>query len=268
MIIEALAVGALVKILYSVDKSLKMDDMALKKYAKAFERSVEAELLVKKKAELVDKRLMNVAKKKRAIVQSTVLKFVDVYSKIQKIELENKTSVNVIAIRENVRKLAVLDALSVSVKKDFSDKELICGLITKGFNKMMEMDSERYLSAANSQLRGANVIYSQAESIGAIYDSIVERADRISNLLMAMNALFVKSINETSLTIEKNGLNVRNYSEYDKGVLMTCVNIAVAMSDIIDVPVVDEKGQICGSGIEMITIGENYLEKMNRAVKA
>ena len=133
---------------------------------------------------------------------------------------------------------------------------------------MMEMDSERYLSAANSQMREANVIYSQSESIGAVYDAIVGRADRISNLLMTMNALFIRSINETSLTIEKNGLNVRNYNDYDKGVLMTCVNIAAAMSDIIDVPVVDEKGQICESAMEMITTGEKYLEKMNRAVKA
>lgn len=268
MIIEALAVGALVKTFYSADKSLKMDEKALKKYAKAFEKSEEAELLVKKKAEFTDKRLMNVAKKKRAIVQSTVPKFVDIYSQIQKIELENKTTVNEIAIRDHVRKLAVLDALSVSVKKDFTDKELVCGLITKGFAKMMEMDSERYLSAANSQMSAANVVYSQSQSIGAVYDAIAARADRISNLLMTMNALFIRSINETSLTIEKNGLDVRNYSSYDKGVLMTCVNIAAAMSDIIDVPVVNEKGQICESAMEMIATGEKYLEKMNQAVKA
>lgn len=268
MIIDVLAVGALAKTFYSADKSIKMDEKALEKYAKAFERSEEAELLLRKKAEFTDKRLMNVAKKKRAIVQSTVPKFVDVYSQIQKIELENKTTVNEIAIRDNIRKLAVLNTLSVSMKKDFTDKELVCGLITKGFGKMMEMDSERYLSAANSQMRAANVAYSQSESISEIYDAIVARADRISNLLMAMNALFIRSINETSNIVEKNGLDVRNYSDYDKGVLMTCVNIAVAMSDIIDVPVVDEKGQICEYAMELIMTGENCLKKMNQVVKA
>ena len=266
MIIEALAVGALAKTFYSADKSLKMDEKALRKYAKAFERSEEAELMVRKKAEFTDKRLMNVAKKKRAIVQGTVPKFVDVYNQIQKIELENNTTMNEIAMRDNLRKLAVLDALSFYVKKDFTDKELVCGWITKGFGKLMEMDSERYLSAANSQMRAANVVYSQSESIVAVYDAIVARADRISNLLMAMNALFIRSINETSKTIEKNGLDVRNYSEYDKGVLMTCVNIAMAISDIINVPVVDEKGQICESANEMIMTGEKYLEKMNQAI--
>lgn len=267
MIIEALAVGALVKTFYSADKSLKIDEKALQKYAKAFEKNEEAKLLVQKKADFADKRLMNVAKKKRAIVQNTVPKFVDIYSKIQKIDLENKPAINEITIRDNVRKLAIVNALSGSVKKEFTDKELVCGLIIKGFGKMMEMDSERYLSAANNQLRAANVIYSQSESISVVYDSIIGHADRISKLLMAMNALFLKSINETASTIQKNGLNVREYTDYDKSVLMTCVNIAVAISDIINVPVVDDKGRICEAAMETITIGEQYIKKMNYAVK-
>lgn len=268
MLIEALAIGALAKTFYSADKSIKMDDEALEKYGKAFEKSEEARLLVRRKAEFMDKRLMNVAKKKRAIIKSTVPKFIDVYSQIQKIELGNKTRVNEIAIRDNVKKMGALNTLSLSVKNNFTDKELVCGLITRGFAKMMEIDSERYLSAANNQLREANVIYSQSKSIAEVYDAIVARADRISNLLMAMNALFIRSINETSLTIEKNGLDVRNYSVYDKEVLMTCVNIAQAMSDIIDVPVIDEKGQICEAATEMIEKGEKYLENMNQAIKA
>ena len=58
-----------------------------------------------------------------------------------------------------------------------------------------------------------------------------------------------------------------NYDEYDKSVLMTCVNIAVAMSDLVNIPVVDEKGQICESATELITTGEKYLEKMNYAIE-
>lgn len=268
MIIEGLAVAALVKTVYSADKSAKMDERALGKYAKAFEKSEEARLLIRKKAEYTDKRLANTAKKKRAIVKNTVPQFVNVYGKIQKIELENKIAANEISVRNTVQKLAVLNAISISVKKDFTDKELVCGFITQGLGKLWEMDSERYLSAANSQMRAANVVYSQAESIGEIYDAIAARADRISKLLMALNALFIGSINETEKIIEKNGIDVKNYSEYDKGVLMICVNIAVAMSDIIDVPVVDESGRLCESAVEMIQTGEQYLTQMNKLINA
>lgn len=58
------------------------------------------------------------------------------------------------------------------------------------------------MSAANSQLRASNVVVEQSKSIAAVYDAIVERADRIAKLLMAMNALFTKSINETQNTIQ------------------------------------------------------------------
>lgn len=261
------AAGIFGDLMYHADQANQMDEKALKKYAKAFERSGEAELMVRKKAEDTNKRLLNVAKKKRAIVQNTVPKFVDVYEQIQKVELDSKTQLSIIN-QNDIEKLAVLNSVSISVKKNVTDKELICGLLTKGLSKMMVMSSEQYLSAANSQMRASNVVYSQSESICEVYDAITARADRIADLLVKMNVLFLRSIDETASTIERNGLDVRNYSDYDKGVLMTCVNIASAVSDIIDVPVIDENGQICESAMEMILTGENYIAKMNQAINA
>lgn len=268
MIIEGLAAAAVAKAFYDVNKSMKMDEKTLQKYAKAFEKQEEAALLLRSKEEFTDKRLANVAKKKRAIIQNTVPRFVDVYGKIQKIELESKTKVNEITAHENIGKLNTLQALSVSVKKQFSDKELVCGYLMKGIPGLMVMDSERFMSAANNQMRSANVVYSQAQSVAEVYDAIVARADRIARLLVSMNVLFNKSIEETERVIEKNGLNVKNYTDFEKGVLMTCVNIACAVSDIIDIPVVDDKGKMYDSAVEMIETGEKYLLKMNQALNA
>ena len=262
MILELLSIGGVVKTFYSANKSLEMDSRALKKYGKAFEVAEEAKILIQKKESLADKRLANVVKKKRAIIKNTIPKFVNVYGVIQKVEINNKQILNEISFLNDNDKLESINNLTVYTKKNFSDKELVCSFITKGFAKMMEMDSERYLSAANNQLRAANVLYSQSESIGAIYDSIIARADRISNLLVAMNALFLRSINETASTIEKNGPNVQNYTDYDKGVLMTCANIACAISDIINVPVIDQNGNIYESATKMIEQGENYLSQI------
>lgn len=250
------------KMLYSVNKSMQMDEKALGKYARAFEMQEKAELIIKAKAEFTDKRLGNVAKKKRAIINNTIPQFVEVYEAIQKVEISvSDNALKLPGIHDSQNQLAIGN-LSVISKKEFTDKELVCGLLTKGIGKMIEKDSERYLSAASNQLRAAKVVHSQAESIAAVYDAIVERADRISKLLMAMNAVFVKSIQETDKTIKKNGFDVRNYSEYDKGVLMTCVNIAVALSDIIKVPVIDENGIICQETEAVIVKGEKYLQQM------
>lgn len=131
---------------------------------------------------------------------------------------------------------------------------------------MFIKDSERFLSAANSQLRQSDVVYSQSQSVGAVYDAIIARADRIAKLLMAMNALFARSINETADTIAKNGFDVRQYSDYDKGVLMTCVNIAAAMSDIINIPVVDEAGKLCAEAENLLITGEKHLAQLEQCI--
>ena len=105
MLIPGLVATAVVKTCYDITKSLELDEKSLKKYSKAFEMNEEAKLLVKKKEEFTDKRLANVAKKKRAIIQDTVPRFVEVYGKIQKIELEDKQKANELALKKALRAL-------------------------------------------------------------------------------------------------------------------------------------------------------------------
>ena len=224
-------------------------------------------MLVRNKAQYADKRLINVAKKKRSIIETTVPKFIEVYSKIQKVYLGSEIDNNAITICSALDKLAIVDKFTILNKKGFTDKELICSWLTKGIGKIMVMDSERYLSAANNQMRKSDVEYSQAESICTVYDAIIARADRIAKLLMGLNALFLNSIEETSFTIDKNGLEVHSYSEYDKSILMNCVNFAVAVADIINIPVVTTDGEIPEKAIETIVTGEKYLVQMNNAIK-
>lgn len=269
MLIELGLMGApsFAKTLYDAYKSTNMDERAMQKYSQAFEKEQDAKLIVKRKAEYTDKRLANVAKKKRFVIQNTFPQFVSVYDKIQKIEIDQKNVSNEI-IAYNSNDQFVVKDLAISAKKEFTDKELVCGMIFGGIGNLMVKESERNLSAANSQMRAANVAYSQAQSIAEVYDAIVGRADRIAKLIVAMNILFVRSINETEHTIDRNGYNVRNYNDYDKGILMTCVNIAKAMADILNIPVVESDGKISEKAVEMIENGEQYLDKMNALLQS
>lgn len=267
MIIESILVGgAVLSAIRSLDKSIEMDKQTIEKYSKAFERNEEAIVLKQKKIKELDLRIANVAKKKRAIIQITVPKFIEVYTQIQKIELENKKSVNEIILIDSINKISSLNHLSLSVKEEITDKELVCGLLFKGFFKTMELDSERALSAAKNQLRQANVIYSQAQSMTEIYDAIIGRADRIAKMLMNLNALFMGAIKKCEEIISKNGIEVKNYSEFEKGTLMTCVNLAIALADLINIPVIDDQGKICESAIELLETGENYVLQMKNMI--
>ena len=96
----------------------------MNQFAKAFAKNKEAQILLEEKAEFADKRLMNVAKKKRAILNRTVPKFVEVYSQIQKVELKNRPSDNGITIRNDIQNKEALNELKLTSKKSFTDKEL------------------------------------------------------------------------------------------------------------------------------------------------
>ena len=67
MIIEALAVGAIVDTVCKVNKSMKLDEQAMKKYGKAFEKKQIALEKLKRKEDYTEKRLLNVVNKKRTI---------------------------------------------------------------------------------------------------------------------------------------------------------------------------------------------------------
>ena len=59
------AIGTSARWLRDGNKALKMDAEATAKYSKAFTRECEAQQLINQKRDLADKRLENVAKKKK-----------------------------------------------------------------------------------------------------------------------------------------------------------------------------------------------------------
>lgn len=260
MLIELLVAGAIGKAFYDVDQSIKIDECALEDYAEAYEIEREARQKVRKIKQTAELRLQNVVKKRRAVQTYTIPRFVNVYGKIQKIEIHN--SAIDLNRKININQITKIEAIDSFSKKEFTDQELLFGLATKGIAKMIRLDSERELEAAENQLKAAKVLNEQSKSICTIYETVISHADRISKLTANMNVLFMKSIEQTEMTIDRNGLEVSNYTDYDIGILMTCVNMAQAMLDVLSIPVVDRKGEIYKETLKTIEVGEDYLNKM------
>lgn len=264
MIVEGIAVATLASILAGTDKSMKLDEQAMRKYGKAFMKEEARQKLIEKQ-EFTDKRLANVANKKRAIIEVTIPRFVEVYERIQKLNISKKEVVFEISnINEQV---SYMKSLSISRKKEFSDKELVCGLIKNGLGGTFVKDSERFLSAANSQMRATNVVCSQMESIECLYDAIVERANRIAKLLTQFNFLFMRSIDETEKLLNRMD-DIIEANDYEIGVFMTCANIADAISKIINIPVVTPNGKIVEAASEMISTGEKKLNELEKIIRS
>ena len=260
MIIDLILIGGGIAYAFNqTDKSAKIDEKALKKYGQAFEKSKKAEAMVKEKKEYADKRLQNIVKKKRTIIERTYPLFAEVYQDIKKINIKRKNEIT--------ESIETFHQMTLASKIEFTDKELIFGVLQNGIFKMMVKDSERMLSAASSQKRMANVEYSNAENICTIYDGIISKADNYATLLKNINFLFLKIISMTKELIEKNGYNVKRYSKFEESVLMTCENVAIALSELIKAPLFDEKGEFAQCAIETINKGENYMQQMNDIIR-
>lgn len=260
------AIGTSARWLRDGNKALKMDAEATAKYSKAFTRECEAQQLINQKRDLADKRLENVAKKKKAIITSSLPMFVEVYGQIQKINIQQKDRRFEMIKYSDIEKSDMLQSIDIVAKKEFTSKELVVGTMFKGFSGMVVEDSKCNLSAARSQLSASNAVYSQAQSIAEVYDAIIGRSDRIAKLLMNMNALFLGVISESQKLIQDKGIDVKKYSEKDKSTLVLCVNFAVAMTKLLDIPVLDENGEIAQAAVDMIQTGEDYLTRINELI--
>ena len=244
---------------------MKIDAEAMRKYAKAFSKEEAAKRLIAEKEQDADESILKLARRKRAIVATTIKDFLEMYEKIQKVSFSEGDGLKELQTL-SISSVSVdnLHQMTVSCSLPLTDKELILGVLFAGM--MMVRESERNLSAASSQVRASNVAYSQAETISVVYDAVKNRADRMADLLKRMNAVLFNCNNETKQRISKYGYDVRTWQKDDRVVLVNCINWVKAIKDILDVPLFNKNGELEQQAEIAITIGEEHLAKINNAL--
>lgn len=259
--------GAVVDAFRGANESMKIDERAKRKFARAYERQAEANALVKKKNEEADAALRKVINRKRGILASSMKDFLTLYEKIIKIDFLESQGMkelhgNIIAANG----LKSMQGMVAVAMRPMTDMQLIGTFLGGGggvgIGHAMIEDSKRNLSQANKQLRAADVVYSQAENLSSIIDIMIQRSNQMAGLLARLNLLFIKSIKHTNQIIDKNGFDRNNYTQDDRKALMTCMNTASAIKKIIDVPLIDRQGQLAKETMEAINIGNQFLNKL------
>ena len=118
------------------------------------------------------------------------------------------------------------------------------------------------LDLAYSRNDEAEVIAHNTDTARIALEGIDDKANSLLMLLAKLNALFLKSIQYTSEIIERRGLNKRSYSVDDKKALMTCVNFATTLSDILKAPLFDSNGKLSNQIDATLSTGNEYIKKM------
>ena len=246
-------------------QSSAIDQDAQKRNAKAFEKEVKAQELIREHQKRVDLSLQKVANRKKGILLSSMAEFLDVYEKVKKIDFQ--PGEGIVELYDNNKRLVPVEEVRQMVnivKQPMSDGEMAVGLLFKGLSGMMIECSKRDLAVASSRVKQANVMYSQAETLGVALNAIVERAERMADVLAKINLLFRKSIKATCEIIEINGMNHKKYGSDDWKKLMNCMNLASAVKQILDAPLLDQNCEITEAAQTALQVGDQYLQKLSK----
>lgn len=264
IILAGVASGLIVDGFRGAIQSSSIDQDSQKRNAKAFERQIKAQALVHENQQRLDTSLQKAANRKKGILLSSMAEFLEVYEMIKKIEFQ--PGEGIIELYDNNKRMISVGEVRQMVnvvKQPMSDSELAVGLLFKGLGGMMVEDSKRNLAVANSRVSQANVMYSQAETLSETLNAIIERAERMADILAKVNLLFRKSIKVTGQIIETNGVEHKKYNSDDRKKLMNCMNLASAVKQILDAPLLDQNCAITEEAQKALQVGDQYLQRMS-----
>lgn len=190
--------------------------------------------------------------------------FLELYEKIKKIEFTNGEGI--VELFDNSKKnisIVEVEKMISVVKQPMSESEIVLGFVFKGISGLMVEDSKRDLYIANIRVKQSNLIYSQAETLGVVFNGIIERSERIANLLAKLNLLFRESIKVTIEIIKNKGNSYKQYDSEDRKKLMNCMNLAFTIKQILDAPILDDNYEIAEESKKALCLGEEYLQKIS-----
>ena len=272
MIPSIVGAGIIGKFLYDINESHSMEEEAEEKRLEAIAREAEGWLLQKQEADRMQRRLNNIVRKRQAIMEYTLPRFVKVYGKIQTVLYESLPPA--VIHTTDLARIGDLPVSAIESYEGLSSNELAStwllegpvnfaaggiAFLTLGVGASMKKDSERALIAAGRQMRAANAVYAQAESHAQICRAICQFADRIAEITAAMNLLFTRAIAACDQLIQEKGTEKYAYTDEDVNILMTCANLAGAVCTILTVPIMDSQGKIAENGQELRASGVELL---------
>ena len=241
------------------------NERAMKKNARAFNKMADAQTELLETQNAVQESLLRLANRKKGIINTSIKKFLDIYTLLQEVRFVQKKDIYELitapVMNETVKVLN--QSISVAGMKG-SSSEIVHCLLCLSITKSIVYDSERALSVARMRERQADVIASQAETNVIALKAIGDKADRIADLLTKLNQLFYRSINVIDKIITEKKNNMDLYNDHDYECIMTCLNMADAIKKIIDAPIFNDCGEITEQARRALDIGEKYVENLKK----
>lgn len=260
----------MIRFIYNMVQADKKNAQADRINIRAFEQMAQAQAKMDKQETETSMSLEKLANRKRGILVTSITEFIRIYEQIMSIHFQQGEGVQELswAVLTPAQLGEIKTMVSVPGIR-MTDGQAIAAVVFKGgISGYIHKEAEINVSVASMRRRHAAVVESQAETIAAALDAIKLRADRISDVLAKLNILFRKSMETTESIIGEKGSVRAGYTDDDKEKIMTCMNLAQAVKSLLDTPLLDAAGELTKQSIEAIQTGENYMHKLQHAMKS
>ena len=266
LILGAGAVGFVVNRLMAADSN---NARASRMTTRALNQMGETQRKLAIQQETTAKSLLKLANRKRGVVKSSIEPFLNIYQQIMQLDMdevdpEQKGRWNKL-INQGVPTMKHMITVSGAA---MSDKELIVNMLFSfkhgGIIGSIVKDSEIEVQLARARKRQAAAISEKMQNEAAVLEGIATEAEAHAGLLAKLNVFFLKSISHSADIIQRNGTNRASYSRDDRAALMTCINLAGAVYDILQTPLFDEDGNIHQEIEKTLAMGEQYLVMLQK----
>lgn len=240
-------------------------EYAMEKNSKAFNKMANAQREVQETHEFATESLIKLANRKKGIINTSIKRFIDVYENLQKVKFVEKKELQEFIARPVMQETVQTLNKAISVAGiGMSNYEIVNSLLCLSITKLVVNDSEREVKVARMRQKQAAVIASKAETNIIALKTIIDKANRITDILTKLNKVFYRTIDRLEEIIEEKGCDGRSYTEHDYDHIRNCLNFADAVKKIIDAPIFAEDGEITEQAQKALALGNEFIAKIEK----
>lgn len=223
--------------------------------------------------------LKKLVARKQAILRHSILPFVDTYEKFKKIHFNESEGIEELdafdtkLIKEEVVRYVQASEFTVSTK-DFTSEEMAIILIggiagvpiwstIAAAQRACERESRQKLDKARLESRQADILIKKIHSEQSITKATIFTVRKCTQVLTDLNKMFVPSQKNAAVMIEKNGVDKQKYSFDERKQLATWINLAKALKDLIDIPILTGDGLVSDVLINALEQDQKIVENSN-----
>ena len=263
-IIGAAIVGGLFA---KTNKSMEIDEKAMKKNIKAFTKVAEAENKLALCQQNTIEKLVTCAKRKTGILNVHIKLFKEQFELIRKIEFKAGQGIEELGKFDEFDKQLSqsLNVPALESNAKVPEMKTLISFALYGIGGLMIKDSEMNLKMASRNVAQANAVAAQADSVCIALDGVAKHAEIITELLQKLGLLYIRSIKNITSIIKENGMDRENYSQMD----IDAINVSLALTKIIyriiNTPIINKEGEVEKESLKVIAEGQQILTKIQQS---